>query len=41
MSLDLAAIRAAHQRIAPHVHRTPVMTSATLDALCGGSLFFK
>ncbi len=41
MSLDLAAIRAAHQRIAPHVHRTPVMTSATLDALCGGQLFFK
>jgi threonine dehydratase len=40
-TLDLAAIRAAHQRIAPHVHRTPVMTSATLDALCGGNLFFK
>ena len=40
-TLDLAAIRAAHQRIAPYVHRTPVMTSATLDALCGGSLFFK
>ena len=41
MSLDLAAIRAAHQRIAPHIHRTPVLTSATLDALCGGKLFFK
>jgi threonine dehydratase len=41
MSLDLAAIRAAHLRIAPYIHRTPVMTSATLDALCGGSLFFK
>ena len=41
MSLDLAAIRAAHARIAPHIHRTPVLTSATLDALCGGSLFFK
>jgi len=41
MSLDLAAIRAAHLRIAPFIHRTPVMTSATLDALCGGSLFFK
>ena len=41
MTLDLAAIRAAHARIAPHIHRTPVLTSATLDALCGGSLFFK
>jgi threonine dehydratase len=41
MSLDLAAIRAAHTRIAPHIHRTPVLISATLDALCGGSLFFK
>jgi threonine dehydratase len=40
-TLDLAAIRAAHQRIASYVHRTPVMTSATLDALCGGQLFFK
>jgi threonine dehydratase len=40
-TLDLAAIRAAHARIAPHIHRTPVMTSATLDALCGGNLFFK
>lgn len=41
MTLDLAAIRAAHARIAPHIHRTPVLTSATLDALCGGRLFFK
>ena len=40
-TLDLAAIRAAHARIAPYIHRTPVMTSATLDALCGGALFFK
>lgn len=41
MSLDLAAIRTAHVRIAPHIHLTPVLTSATLDALCGGNLFFK
>ncbi len=40
-TLDLAAIRAAHQRIAQYVHRTPVLTSATLDAMCGGNLFFK
>ncbi|MBS0631507.1 MAG: pyridoxal-phosphate dependent enzyme [Verrucomicrobia bacterium] len=41
MSLDLAAIRAAHDRIRPHIHRTPVLTSARLDAAAGGALFFK
>ncbi len=41
MSLTLSDIQAAHLRIAPHIHRTPVLTSATLDALCGGHLFFK
>jgi threonine dehydratase len=40
-ALTLADIRAAHTRIADKIHRTPVLTSATLDALCGGSLFFK
>lgn len=29
--MDLAAIRAAAARIAPHVHRTPVATSSTFD----------
>jgi threonine dehydratase len=41
LEVQLAAIRAAHARIAPHVHRTPVLTSARLDALAGASLFFK
>ena len=41
MTLDLAAIRAAHTRIRPHIHRTPVLTSASVDARCGGKLFFK
>ena len=31
----------AQARIAPHVHNTPVMTSAYLDALSGAQLFFK
>lgn len=31
----------AHARIAPFAHRTPVLTSSTLDALSGASLFFK
>ncbi len=41
MSLDLAAIQAAHARIRPHIIRTPVLTNARLDAACGGNLFFK
>ena len=38
---DIAAIRAAHARIAPYVHRTPVLTCAALDELVGARLFFK
>lgn len=41
MSLDLAAIRDAHERIDPFIKRTPVLTSEQLDAACGGQLFFK
>src|SRR3984893_3674819 len=41
MSLDLDAIRAAHERIRPHIHRTPVLTSARLDKANGAKLFFK
>lgn len=37
----LADIRAAAARIAPYAHRTPVMTSATIDQLAGRSAFFK
>jgi threonine dehydratase len=41
MPVDLAAIRDAHERIRPHIHRTPVLTSARLDSASGASLFFK
>lgn len=41
MSLDLDWIRAAHERIRPHIHRTPVLTSARLDEASGAKLFFK
>jgi len=34
-------IEEAHRRIAPRIHRTPVLRSATLDKLCGAELFFK
>ncbi|MDJ1009323.1 MAG: pyridoxal-phosphate dependent enzyme [Paracoccaceae bacterium] len=32
---------AAHERIAPHIHRTPVLTSSYFNALTGAELFFK
>ena len=31
----------AHERIAPYIHRTPVLTSSFIDALAGCQLFFK
>lgn len=31
----------AHERIAPHIHRTPVLTSSYFDDLTGARLFFK
>ncbi|MGE0219706.1 pyridoxal-phosphate dependent enzyme [Mycolicibacterium sp.] len=34
-------VTAAAQRIRAHVHRTPVMTSASLDHRLGGEVFFK
>jgi threonine dehydratase len=35
------AIVTAHERIAPRIHRTPVLTSSSLDAMAGARLFFK
>jgi len=40
-SPSLDDIMAAAERIRPYAHRTPVLTSATFDALTGGRLFFK
>ncbi len=34
-------IAAAHERIKPHARRTPVLSSATVDALTGAAVFFK
>jgi threonine dehydratase len=39
--IPLAVVREAHARIAPFIHRTPVVTSAVLDAQTGARLFFK
>ena len=38
---DLDQIHAAQDRIAPYAHRTPVVTSQTLDKMSGAALFFK
>jgi threonine dehydratase len=40
-SFDLDAIRAAHERIGPYIHRTPVLTNSWLNDACRASLFFK
>lgn len=34
-------ILAAHTRIAPRIHRTPVLTSSSQNAMTGAQLFFK
>ena len=34
-------VQAARQRIEPHVHRTPVLTSSFFNRLSGAELFFK
>ena len=34
-------VQAAHERIRPHIRRTPVMTSDYLNELTGAQLFFK
>ena len=38
---DLAAMRSAQARIAPYVHRTPVLSCHALDAEVEASLYFK
>jgi threonine dehydratase len=40
-NLTLDVIRAAHRLISPHIHRTPVITCASLDQIAGARLFFK
>jgi threonine dehydratase len=39
--LTWQAILDAHARIQPRIHRTPVLTSASLNAMTGARLFFK
>lgn len=37
----IQTIAQAHERIKPYIHRTPVMTSASIDDVVGGRVFFK
>lgn len=39
--VSLDDVTAAADRIEPHIHRTPIATSATLDEELGASIFFK
>jgi len=41
MTPSAAAIEHAHERIRPYIHRTPVLTSQSIDALADCQLFFK
>jgi threonine dehydratase len=41
LSDPAATIVAAHARIAPFVHRTPVLASRRIDAIVGASVWFK
>src|SRR5208282_2873973 len=40
-SIGWKAIVEAHERIRPLIHRTPVLTSTSLNELAGATLFFK
>lgn len=41
LALSFADIEAAHMRLSGVAHRTPVLTSASADAMTGARLFFK
>jgi threonine dehydratase len=41
MSVTFSDIESAAQILSGHAHRTPVLTSGTVDALTGASVFFK
>src|SRR5579864_5556153 len=38
---DWESIREAHRRIAPRIHRTPVLTSSSLNEIAGAQIYFK
>ena len=40
-AIGIDDVRAAHQRISPYIHRTPILTSTTLDTAFGCQVSFK
>ncbi|HUS02813.1 MAG TPA: threonine/serine dehydratase [Chitinophagaceae bacterium] len=41
MNITLENIEKAHQRIAPHIHRCPVLTSKSINEIAGCEIYFK
>ena len=41
MEITKQHIEDAHERVKPYIHKTPVLTSKTLDQISGAELFFK
>jgi threonine dehydratase len=39
--VNLDTVRAAHERIRPHIHRTPILTNSWLNDASKASMFFK
>ncbi|MEQ8477035.1 pyridoxal-phosphate dependent enzyme [Fulvivirga sp.] len=38
---SLAALKEAHERVKPHVHRTPILTSESINEIAGCEMYFK
>ncbi len=41
MNITLEDIETAHQRIAPYINRTPVLTSKSINEIAGCDIYFK
>jgi len=41
IEVNFQDVQEAAKRIAPYIHKTPVMTCSTLDSLAGRTLHFK
>lgn len=38
---NISSIKEAQLRISPYIHKTPVLSSTSLDSISGRQLFFK
>lgn len=41
MNITIDDIESAHRRIAPHIHRTPILTSKSINNIAGCEIYFK